>query len=197
MKISKIFPAQGYTVLTLAMVLAAPCAVTAQEADTPAQADTPIADNLTDGQILQVIRVLSEGEIRQAEMAMDQSGNDEVKNAAQIIINDHTNTSEQIDSLAGSDLPLEDSTLSDGLQSLAEVTMENLASLDGMAFDCQYLREQANQHQLALDTLNSHLLPNAQDRKVKEFLAMTSPSLEHLLHTAREGIENIGQCSQG
>src|SRR5690606_6460815 len=124
-------------VLTLAMVLAAPSAVTAQETGTSAQADTSIADNLTDGQILQVIRVLNEGEIRQAEMAMDQSGNDEVKNTARIIINDHTNTSEQIDSLAAADMPLESSTLSDGLQSLAEVTMENLASLDGVAFDCQ------------------------------------------------------------
>lgn len=212
MKKPHVLFAQRYSIFTLAVTLAAPGAATGQATGSEASPDAAsetvdisatdaapeasVVDRMTDGQILQVIRVLSEGEIRQAEMAMDQSGNEDVKMAAQMIISDHTSTNEQIASLADADLELEDSALSDGLKSLTEVTMENLASLEGLAFDCQFLKEQVDQHQLAIDTLSSHLLPNAQDVKVREFLTMTSPSLEHHLNTARQGMENIGECSQ-
>lgn len=155
------------------------------------------ANALDDGQILQVVRTLNLGEIAQAELAIEESDNAQVKEVAEMILADHTSSNEQIDMLEEQvdDLDLDDSDLSESLTSLAEETREGLADLDGAAFDCAYLQKQTELHQLALTTVSTQLMPAAQDAQVQALLSMSSPKLEHHQAMAEGALQGLSGCA--
>jgi putative membrane protein len=149
---------------------------------------------LNDGQILQVVRTLNDGEIKQANEATDQSENDAVKQVAEMIIMDHEASNEQMDDLLNGELNLEDSPLSDMLAMQAEETHERLQDLDGAQYDCQYLQAQVAQHQMAIDTAKNQLAPNAKNADVKSFLTAMTPKLEHHMQMAQDSLGKAQGC---
>jgi putative membrane protein len=148
----------------------------------------------TDGQILQIVRTLNDGEIKQAEHAMDESDNAQVKATAQAIINDHEQSNEQIDDLVDGDLSLDDSPLNDTIAKQAETTFEMLSKLEGSQLDCQYLQKQVEQHQMALDIAKNDLAPDAKSPAVKSFLTASEPKLEHHMMEARDAMNGLSGC---
>jgi putative membrane protein len=150
----------------------------------------------TDGQILQIVRTLNMGEIKQANYAMDESDNEQVKATAQAIIKDHEESNDKIDDLAKGDLSLDDSPLNDTLLKQAETTFEMLDELENPQLDCIYLQKQVEQHEMALDIARNDLVPDAKSPEVQAFLTENEPKLEHHLMEARNAMGSLSGCQQ-
>lgn len=151
--------------------------------------------SFSDGEILQVLRTLNEAEIAQAQLAAQKSNKQEIKETAEHIIKDHTQNNERIDSMAQAGIKLEKSPLSRGLKLQTEEIRENLTDLNGTEFECTYLEKQIEQHQLALDTVRSELLPDAKSPQVRRLLSTTAPALEQHLQSAQNTRDAIPQCA--
>lgn len=151
--------------------------------------------SFSDGEILQVLQTLNEGEIAQAQLATQKSNNREIQETAEHIIRDHTQNNQRIQSMAQSGMKLEKSPLSRGLELQTEEIREDLAELSGTEFECTYLEKQIEQHQLALDTVRSELLPDAESPQVRRLLTNTAPGLQQHLQSAQETRNSIPQCA--
>jgi putative membrane protein len=172
-----------------AAVLGAAFALTA--CNTPSQTVTraaaTVSGNLSDGEILHVLQVVNEAEIRQAELVARNTNSDELRSTAQQIIEDHTRNNDRIRELsAEGGFQLDESPLSRGIAMQASSVHNSLADLRGQDLNCQFLENQVNQHQIVLETVRNDLLPDASDRRIAQLLADAEPSFEHHLHTARE-----------
>lgn len=140
-----------------------------------------------DGQILQIVRTLNDGEIAQAELALEEASSDAAKSVAQMIIRDHGMSNGNIDDL---DIELEESSLSRSLEMTAMQTQEELVNAGDNGFDCAYLTKQVEQHQMALETASTTLVPNASSDEVSTFLAATTPKLEGHLQSAQTALSD-------
>jgi putative membrane protein len=149
---------------------------------------------LTDGQILQIVRTLNDGELKQAQEAMDESESEDVKQLAQMIITDHEASNDMMDDLLKGDLSLDDSPLSETLAGKAEDTHEMLQDLSGSAYDCQYVQKQIAQHEEAINISKTQLMPNAKDAGIKQFLTAMGPKLEHHLMMAQQSAGKATGC---
>ena len=149
----------------------------------------------TDGQILQIVRTLNDAEIKQAKYALDNADNTQVKVVAQSILNDHEDANKKVDNLLKGDLNLADSPLNDTIAKQAEATFEMLDELEDAQLDCRYLQKQAEQHEMALDTIKNDLAPDAKNAEVKAFLTATAPTLEHHMHAAQDAMKGLNGCS--
>jgi len=149
---------------------------------------------LTDGQILQVVRTLNDAEIKQANEAIDESKSTDMKQVAQMIIADHEASNEQMDELLSGDLDLDDSPLQETLEAKAEATHERLQDLSGAPYDCAYLQAQVAQHEEAINTAKTQLMPNAKNAGVTQFLTAMGPKLEHHLEMAKAAHSKAAGC---
>lgn len=159
----------------LAVLGAAGCASTEQAAPSAA---SQAAERLSSGEILHVMHTLNMGELRQARLAMETSADPRVQDAAEIIIRDHTRSNQRIRALAQvQGVQLEPNPLSSQLERQAASVQSRLSGLAGTAFDRAYLVSQMQMHELALSTVRSELLPDAEAPAVREFLLATTPTL--------------------
>lgn len=146
------------------------------------------------GETLEVLRVLNDGEIAQAELAQDKTENDQVEDVAETIIDDHMKLNERIDDLIGRGIEPERSPLSRGLTRQARAIQEELEGLYGREFDCMYLTKQVEQHQLALDTLRNEVKPDTKDPEVEDLLDDAIEMLEHHREDAARVRADIRGC---
>lgn len=156
------------------------------------------SEPMNSGEILHVLQVINEGEIKQAELAMQKSDDPQVLETAQMIIRDHTASNERIAAIAeATDTSLEESPLSKGVQVQASKIQGELTDLSGPEFDRTYLQRQVELHEVALETVRSHLLPNAADPQVRQLLTASEPRLEQHRRHAEESYASIQQRPRG
>jgi putative membrane protein len=162
------------------------------------QAAAEMSEPITSGQILQVLYALNQGEIEQAELALQRSNDPEVYKTAQLIIKDHMASNQRIAAVAQAvGIELEESPLSRGMQVQAGAIKEGLEELSGAEFDRAYLENQVELHDLALETARSQLLPNAQDPQVRYLLITAAPKLELHRLEAQESHASLAQRPRG
>lgn len=180
--------------LLLAIVLLVPAC---SSPSGPATKTAALASgSLSDGEILEVLRTLNNGEIAQAELALMESRNAQVRDTAELILNDHTRVNERIDTIARSDIELDSSFLADGLKRQLEGVRKDLTKFSGTKFDCTYLQKQIAQHELALETVRNELQPDAKADAVKQLLNNAGPGLERHMQSARDARESIPECTE-
>ncbi|HEV2611692.1 MAG TPA: DUF4142 domain-containing protein [Noviherbaspirillum sp.] len=159
------------------------------------QAAAVASKPITDGEILQIMSTVNEGEIKQARIAMERSTNPAVREAAQRIITDHTAMDKQIASLSTSTgIKPDDSPLNSGLRMQANSIAENLTKLSGTKLDCTYFEKQAEQHALTVKTVRGQLMPAANRPEVRSFLTASLPALEHHQQTAQAARSALPAC---
>ncbi|MAL98076.1 DUF4142 domain-containing protein [Hydrocarboniclastica marina] len=174
-----------------AAVLAASLALTA--CSMHEQRDAP--EPLSEGQILQIMHSLNTDEIDQAELAIRDSDNRAVRDVAQHILRDHTESNERIKAQIESEEDLEESTLNNALTMQLTSTREEMSQLSGTEFDCFYLTSQVEQHELALDIVRSQLQPDAEETDVQSMLESTEDWLGHHLEAAEQARISLDECS--
>lgn len=182
-----------FALVTLALALAS-CSI---PSSTTTQATASAPDSLSDGQILQVLRTLHEGEVEQAQLVPQKSEHPALQNTAERIIEDHGRYNLRIDAMVQPGWPLEESTINQRLARLMQQTFSQMVELEGIQFDCYYLNKQVEQHQVGVDTLRGELLPEARDEQVKALLSSLAPALEYHLRAAQETLQNFPNCNPG
>lgn len=150
------------------------------------------------GEILQVLHTINDGEIKQAQLALQKSDDPQVQSTARMIIEDHSASNERITALTDTTgANLKPSPLSQGIQKQASKIEDELTGLSGAEFDRTYLQKQVELHEVALDTVRTELLPNARDPRVRRLLSETTPKLERHQQEAEESYASISQRPRG
>jgi putative membrane protein len=141
------------------------------------------AMNLNDQQIAKVIDGVHSAEIEQARLAQQKTTNEQVRQFAAMMIQQHTQAKQQESAL---NLGKEESPLSQKLSTRSQATLQSLNSKQGEEFDRAYIQAQVDGHQEALDAIQNELRPNAQNPELQTYLQDLQPKvLQHLEHAQR------------
>lgn len=152
-----------------------------QTATAPAGA-RPASLSRADRKVLTDMAMVNMAEIEIARTAQNKSQNEQVKNYAQQMIDDHTRALNDVKQLAdnrGVKLPSE-------LDRAHKGKAERMMALSGDAFDKAYLSQAGvMEHQKAHDRL-SHAEARAKDPEVKALVARALPVVDQHLHAAQQ-----------
>lgn len=127
-------------------------------------------------------------EIRSADLALQHSSNDKVKELARMIKADHTAASEQLKTAVGS-AGVRVATANE-LDERRKGMLDNLAGADKSGFDKAYLEQQVAAHEEAL-TLHRGFTENTDAPELREHARTVIPKIEAHLKTARELLANV------
>ncbi|HEY6802743.1 MAG TPA: DUF4142 domain-containing protein [Pyrinomonadaceae bacterium] len=122
-------------------------------------------------------------EIEMAQIALQKSSNDAVKQYAQKMIDDHTMAGDELKQIAS----MKNVTLS--MQSNAR-SMAKMQNASGMEFDMMYLKEAVKGHQ-DMEKLFMKESMSGKDMETKAFAAKTLPVVRTHLQMAREVMMNM------
>ncbi len=141
---------------------------------------------LTDGQVIKVLSTANNGEIMQAQAALPKLQSAQVRNYAQMMINEHSMNEQKGQALANRlNLMPQASDTSNGLQRDSDNIVNNLAR-STTAVDRDYMMSQVKVHRKVLKTIDDQLLPNAANPELKSMLAQTRNAVAMHLQTAEQ-----------
>ena len=145
-----------------------------------AVSSTPLAR--ADQKILTDFAQANMGEIEAARMAQSKSQNEQVKNYAQQMIDDHSKALEDVRQLAeakGMPLPTE-------LDRTQRAKANKLAALSGDAFDRAYMAQAGVADHKKVHSMLRQNQTRARDPDLKALLARTLPVVDQHLHSANQ-----------
>lgn len=134
-------------------------------------------------------------EIATSNMALQKSQNADVRRFAQMMIDDHTKTSDQLKSIAAT----KNVTLPADMDAKHRAMADKLSGLSGDKFDMEYMKGQVKAHEAAVKLFQSESNKGT-DADVKGFAAATLPALQMHLNMARTmsgGMKGTGSRSGG
>ncbi len=148
---------------------------------------------ITDPQIVGVVTAADQIDIDAAKLALKKTKNDQVKQFAQQMIDDHTKLQNSVNDL-GKKLNVKPapSDTSKSLKSAAADEMKKLRGLNGKAFDTEYINHEVAYHQQVLDAAGNVLIPNAQNAELKSALQGAAPLLQGHLDHAKQLQSSMG-----
>lgn len=140
--------------------------------------------DLTDPEIANVAVVANRIDIDNANIAKEKSQNNDVKNFAQTMINDHQSVIDQATALVKKlNVTPKDNATSKQLLADAHKTQNSLRSKSGSAFDKSYIDNEVAYHQAVINTVQNVLIPEAKNSELKQLLENVMPTLKaHLEH---------------
>jgi putative membrane protein len=145
------------------------------------------AEPLADEQTVRILTTVNGGEIEQAKLAKQQAQDLRVKKFAETMIEEHTKANDKIIKLYKKEqlLPANSSVANDLADKGAQV-LSSLNNVEGRDFDKTYIDAQVQQHQEALDMIDTRLIPSAENAQLKAALEDTKTMVEHHLDMARQ-----------
>jgi putative membrane protein len=150
----------------------------------------------SDPQIVGVVSAANQIDINEAKMALKKTKNDQVKQFAQQMIDDHTKLQKSVDDLAKKlNVKAEPSDISKSLHSADAAEMKKLRGLRGKAFDKEYIDHEVAYHQQVIDAASKVLIPNAQNAELKSALEGAAPLLQGHLDHAKQIQSSMGSSS--
>ena len=155
------------------------------------EAAAEMSEPVTTGEILKAVNAINVGEIEHARLALDRSDDPEVREAAQLILQDHEALKQRVLNLAQTmNVSLEESPLSRGITLQARQIKDELDELHGDAFDSAFLERQVELHEISLELVRDDLMENARSAQIKSFLTETAAQLEQHLEAGRQRLSN-------
>jgi len=150
----------------------------------------------SDPQIVGVVSAADQIDIDAAKLALKKTKNDQVKQFAQQMIDDHTKLQKSVDDLAKKlNVKAEPSDISKSLQSAAATETKKLRGLRGKAFDKEYIDHEVAYHQQVIDAASKVLIPNAQNAELKSALEGAAPLLQGHLDHAKQIQSSLGSST--
>ena len=138
---------------------------------------------MTESDVVAVVQAANEGEVQHGQAAGSKASADEVRAFAQMMVTDHTGSSNRISRIGIT--PSENET-SRTLRQNARQTLDALNSYSGAAFDRQYMQSQIDVHQWVLTALDSSLIPGARNPELREQLTSMRANVAMHLQRARQ-----------
>ena len=120
-------------------------------------------------------------EIAASQQAMSKSTNEEVKKLAQMMIEDHTKSSEELKPIAAN----KNVMLPNEPDSKHKSAMEKMSSMSGMEFDMAYVKMMVKDHEKAVSMFTKES-NSGKDAEAKAFAAKTLPVLQMHLDMSRK-----------
>ena len=152
----------------------------------------------TDPQIVGIVQTANQLDINAAKLALKKTKNDQVKQFAQQMIDDHTKLMNSVNDLGKKlNVKPEDSDTSKSLKSAAATEMKKLQGLKGKAFDKEYIDHEVAFHQQVIDAASNVLIPDAQNAELKSALQGAAPLLQGHLDHAKQIQSSLGSASSG
>lgn len=138
----------------------------------------------SDAQIAAIVVAANSVDIDAGKLATSKSKNRQVKEFAQLMIDDHTGVNKQAVALVQKlNVTPEENDISRGLKNDGAATLGKLNGLKGTAFDKAYVANEVTYHQAVLDAIDKTLLPNAKNVELKGLLEKVRPAIDaHLQH---------------
>lgn len=161
-----------------------------------AQNQTSGGSTPSDPQIVGIVTAADRIDIDAGRLALNKTKNDQVKQFAQQMIDDHTNLQKSVDEL-GKKLnvaPAESDT-GKALNTQAAAEMKKLRGLRGKDFDTEYINNEVAFHQQVLDAAGKVLIPSAQNAELKSALQDAAPLLQGHLQHAQQLQSSLGGSS--
>ena len=138
----------------------------------------------SDPEIAQIMLSTNKVEIAAGKLAKKKTDNAEVREFAEMMINEHSSVTDQTKELANKiKLKPKNSVASTTLEKDATRAEKKLKGLKGGAFDTAYVNQMVAGHQAVLDSIDTKLIPNAKNEELKGLLTKVRPAVEmHLQH---------------
>jgi len=151
------------------------------------------AKKITDPQIVGVVTAANQIDIAASKLALKKTKNEQVKQFAQQMIDDHTKLQSSVNDL-GKKLNVKPapSDTSKALHTAAAAEMKKLEGLTGKAFDKEYIDHEVAFHQQVIDAASNVLIPNAQNAELKSALQGAAPMLQGHLDHAKQIQSSLG-----
>lgn len=128
-------------------------------------------DKPTDPQIAHIAYTAGEIDIQAAKLTLSKSGNKEVTDFAQSMVDDHQAVNEQaLELVKKLGVTPEDNATSQALSAAAKEKHTELSGLDGDAFDKAYVDNEVAFHKQVNGALETLLIPSAQNAELKSLL---------------------------
>ena len=145
------------------------------------------AQTVTDAQIAAIVVVANQVDIDAGLLAESKASTENVKGFAQVMVIEHTDVNKQATDLVASlTVTSQDNPTSQSLKTGGEQNVAHLKTLSGAAFDKAYIDHEVTYHELVLKTLDTTLIPNAQNAELKALLVEVRPVfVRHLEHAKR------------
>ena len=142
------------------------------------------AATVTDPQIAAIVVAANQVDIDAGNLALKKTKNPEVKKFAQLMVTDHTAVNKAaVDLVTKLKVTPEESDASKGLTAGGAENRAKLEKLDGAEFDKAYVDNEVAYHKAVIDTLDTTLVPSAQNAELKNTLISVKPAFEaHLKH---------------
>ena len=145
----------------------------------------------SDSKFMMMAATSDMNEIGLSQQALSKSTNEEVKKLAQMMIDDHTKSSEELKPIAASKgvvLPAE-------MDSKHKSAMEKMTSMSGMEFDTAYVKMMVKDHEKAV-ALYQKETDGGKDAEAKTFAAKTLPVVQMHLDMSRKLMSSMSGGKQ-
>lgn len=139
---------------------------------------------LSDAEIASVAVVANQIDIDHAEIAKEKSKNEDVLKFAETMVSDHKAVIEQATALVKKlGVTPKENAVSQQLVSDAEKTEKTLRKKNGKDFDKAYIDNEVAYHKAVITTVEDLLIPETENKELKELLQNVLPALQtHLQH---------------
>ena len=139
---------------------------------------------LSDAEVASVAVVANQIDIDYGEIATKKSKNPEVLRFAETMIRDHKAVIAQAAALVKKlGVTPKDNAVSKKLLADAAITKKTLNSKSGKAFDKEYINNEVAYHKAVISAVESLLIPEADNKELKDLLTNVVPALKaHLDH---------------
>lgn len=155
-------------------------------AGTPGQA-------LNDAKVADIALTADAIDSAAGKFALEKSKTKAVRDFAQTMVRDHSAVNAKAVALAEQlGVTPEDNDVSKQLKDGADQAHDNIADLEGAAFDRAYMDREIAYHQAVLDALDNTLIPSAQNAQLKQFLTSIRPNFEAHLKRAKAVRQDLG-----
>ena len=134
----------------------------------------------SDSKFMMMAATSGMNEIGLSNQALSKSSNEDVKNFAQTMVDDHTKASDELKSLATT----KNVTLPTEADAKHKAAMEKMSSMSGDAFDMEYIKTMVKDHEKAVALFQKEST-DGKDADAKAFATNTLPTLQGHLEMAR------------
>ncbi|HJQ39858.1 MAG TPA: DUF4142 domain-containing protein [Thermoanaerobaculia bacterium] len=130
-----------------------------------------------------IVSTANEGEVQQGQAALTAASSAEVREFAQMMVNDHTSAlSKARDVFARNGITPADNDTVRNLRDTGQRTVTNLSSYRGASFDRTYMQSQIDMHQWLLTNMDTVLIPSARGDVRSLLEEMRGSVASHLEH---------------
>jgi putative membrane protein len=156
--------------------------------------ETALPDEaLNDPQIVEVTRLVNEGEMQAGWIALVKATTPEAAEYARRMVTEHLDANLRLRDLSRSEGTGTATSATSALlldRALEVVTL--LEATDGRDFDLVYLESQVELHAAALLLVDTRLLPQAENAAVREYLTALRPAVQEHLDEAERRLAEVG-----